>query len=546
MNARRMEEGPTHPPAPTDNGELKWVRHFLIFVVLSLLAVAGYLVLAQIQNGEFGFPLDDAWIHQVYARSLGTRGEFGFFPGQPSAGSTSPLWALILAIGYALHIDYRVWTIAVSILLMAASAAISARIARRLGANEFVGEWLVPLFVIFEWHLTWAAASGMEIPLFICLSLALVEVYQSSLHPFWIGIAAGLLALARPEGAALGLLVATGLIARAWQGKSPAVGQSIGGTEGNVSRWRELSRVLTFFVAFALFLLPYAAFNLWSSGSILPNTFYAKSQEYAELLVRPIPLGVWLTGHGQPLLAALANFLGRSLGLYRQPLLGAQILLVPGLAWICLKFVWTRKWDFVIPLVWIAMLPAMYAVRLPVDYQYGRYEMPIIPFIGIYGIVGTERILRIIPLRFVRRAWGLSIAVLVVAFAWLGANQYASSVAIINCEMVSTARWTAANLPAGALIAAHDIGAQGYFDSHPMLDLAGLVSPEVIPFIRDDSRLRDWMKGRGASYAVFFPTWYPKLAADPGFVSVHSGNCAVTKQAGEADLEVYKIALTPP
>jgi hypothetical protein len=73
-------------------------------------------------------------------------------------------------------------------------------------------------------------------------------------------------------------------------------------------------------------------------------------------------------------------------------------------------------------------------------------------------------------------------------FLW-GARFYADDVSFIEEEMVATAKWIAANTPADAVIAAHDIGALGYFDRHRILDLAGLVSPEVVPFIRDETRL---------------------------------------------------------
>ncbi len=61
----------------------------------------------------------------------------------------------------------------------------------------------------------------------------------------------------------------------------------------------------------------------------------------------------------------------------------------------------------------------------------------------------------------------------------------------------STARWSQTSLWVHAhtdsadLIAAHDIGALGYFGGRPILDLAGLVNPEVIPFIRDQEKLPD-------------------------------------------------------
>ncbi len=60
-----------------------------------------------------GFPLDDAWIHQTYARNLALLAEWAFIPGQLSAGSTSPLWTILLApgtwIGLALTIGPGFW-----------------------------------------------------------------------------------------------------------------------------------------------------------------------------------------------------------------------------------------------------------------------------------------------------------------------------------------------------------------------------------------------------------------------------------------------------
>ena len=51
-----------------------------------------------------GFPLDDGWIHQTYARSLAENGRFEYIPGVVSTGSTAPLWTLLLTIGYLLNL----------------------------------------------------------------------------------------------------------------------------------------------------------------------------------------------------------------------------------------------------------------------------------------------------------------------------------------------------------------------------------------------------------------------------------------------------------
>ena len=72
-----------------------------------------------------------------------------------------------------------------------------------------------------------------------------------------------------------------------------------------------------------------------------------------------------------------------------------------------------------------------------------------------------------------QKVWGITLVIVLTIFLVLGAVQaYALDVAIINTEMVATAKWIAANTPDDALIAAHDIGALGYYGQRNVLDLA--------------------------------------------------------------------------
>ena len=48
-----------------------------------------YLLVTYSRYGYFSFPLDDAWIYQVYGRNLAESGQWAFTPGVPSTGSTS-------------------------------------------------------------------------------------------------------------------------------------------------------------------------------------------------------------------------------------------------------------------------------------------------------------------------------------------------------------------------------------------------------------------------------------------------------------------------
>jgi hypothetical protein len=74
--------------------------------------------------------------------------------------------------------------------------------------------------------------------------------------------------------------------------------------------------------------------------------------------------------------------------------------------------------------------------------------------------------------------------------------------------MVEPAQWVSENLNAKDLIAVHDIGAMGYFTKNPMLDLAGLINPEVIPFMNDDQKIIGYMRGKNTKYFIGFSDWY--------------------------------------
>jgi hypothetical protein len=221
------------------------------------------------------------------------------------------------------------------------------------------------------------------------------------------------------------------------------------------------------------------------------------------------------------------------------PLAGGLLLLLPGvIVWVIQNrrdVKQQARWLWWLPLIWIAAHISVYALRLPVSYQHGRYLLPIIPIILLYGIVGTALLLDWLKARsakpvarVLRQVYALAIVIVFVLYVPIGARAFATDVAIINGEMVAVAQWLDRNTPPDAVIAAHDIGAIGYFARRPILDLAGLISPEVIPFIRDEAKLGDWMMTRGARYFVTFPDWYPQLKTR--WPPVFSGNSSFSPE----------------
>ena len=426
-------------------------------------------------GGYVGFPLDDAWIHQTYARNLAARGEFAFIPGQPSAGSTSPLWTGLLALGYLAHIDYRVWTYALGAGLLALNAWLVYRLVLRLWPQASTAALAAGLLVTVEWHLVWSAASGMETLLFSACAL-LVFVLDWPSHAGLCGLIAGLAVLTRPDGLSLLPFLAV----RAW-----VVGPR---------SWRPLVRSG---LAFASMFIPYLLLNVRLSGSPWPNTFYAKQAEYA--ILRSLPLWTRLANVG-----AL-------------PFVGVLALLLPAIMIVAGRAAYRRRWDVLAVLGWVVVMVSAYALRLPVTYQHGRYLIPVIPILAGVGVGGLAEIARPLSTRLLvrvtSRAWLAAVAVLGAGFWLRGALAYRSDVQIIETEMVATARWVAGHTATNDLVAAHDIGALGYFGGRRVLDMAGLVSPEVIPFIRDESQMRAWLDASGAAYLETFPGWYPSLSS---------------------------------
>ena len=472
----------------------------VVFGLISVAMTLLYLAFSR-AGGYLGFPLDDAWIHQTYARNLAERGEFAFVPGQPSAGSTSPAWTLLLALGYWLRIDFQVWAYLLGTVLLALNAWLAYRLVLNYWPAARGAAWAAGLLVASEWHLVWAAVSGMETLLLSALAL-LAFTLSPARHSGWLGLVLGTSLLVRPDA----LLLLPLALLRVLAGERRTLGQ--------------IARVLAGFgVVGALYLV----FNQWLAGSPWPNTFYAKQAEYAVLRAAPL--------------------LERLIQVGLLPFVGAQALLLPGLAAVALGAVRGRQWSWVLPLVWIAGMIGAYALRLPVTYQHGRYLIPVIPLVLALGAAGLARIVQLNATRLVvrvgSRAWLSAIALLAVVFAVLGAQAYTRDVQIIETEMVAAARWIRANTPADARVAAHDIGALGYYAQRELLDLAGLVSPEVIPFIRDEARLAAWLDSQEADYLVTFPGWYPALVQTQKGGLKYQTDGAYSPATGGENMAIY-------
>lgn len=477
---------------------------FLSILILTLLIAAALYIWRSWSVIGNGFPLDDAWIHQTYARNLAERGEWAFLPGESSAGSTAPIWTILLSLGYLLSVP----NVAFSYFLGLVSLLMIVWLVRAhlADARDFPYLLLILLLILisFEWHLLWAALSGMETLLLGMHLLIVVWGTARGWHPAIQGALVGLGLWIRPDGILTLLPVLWVLISHERFSK------------------RLLKEGLLILAGLVILAIPYLYFNFQLGGEWWPSTFYAKQVEYA-------------AAREAPLLLRLINmsFL---------PFIGPTALLLPGIVYHTIRAFRTRDWTCLAILLWIGAYIAAFAVRLPVTYQHGRYMIPLIPALFLLGFRGLVMIWNTWNdtqvSRILKRVWILSLVLITFAFWVIGADAYATDVAIIETEMVATAEWIAVNTQKSDLIAAHDIGALGYFADRRILDLAGLISPEVIPIMRNEIVLEAFLNDRDADFLMTFPGWYPQLTAERE--AVFSSEASFSPSAGGENMKVYR------
>ena len=455
---------------------LNWrIEPWVVLAVAALVAVLFYLIMSAVIF-RVGFPLDDTWIHLTYARNLAEHGEWAFRLGQHSAGSTAPLWTVLLSIGFFIGLAPYIWTYLLGWAVLTLLAVCAENTARKVIPSYQSRIPWAGLFFVFAWHLTWSAVSGMETLLHgLIIFVVLSELLRGSRRYLTMGLLAGLSVWIRPDGLTLlGPILFVALLSeKTWHLRGEAL-------------WRTL---LGFSSLFFLYLL----FNLSLSDNPMPNTFYAKQAEYS----------YWAS---MPLMSRIADYLW--------PILASPFLvLIPAaLVWL-VKNVRTRNWGVIAGLIWFFGYIAIYFMRLPA-YQHGRYIIPALPIMYLWGVLGLLELVsaprlskRIVPL------WQVTIVVLAIAFEFIGARQNADDVYWIESEMVATAKWVQQNVPPNARLAVHDIGALGYYVENPLVDMAGLISPEVVPFIRDENRLAEYLNANSVDFLIAFPSLYPQLTS---------------------------------
>jgi len=524
------KKSPKEPMPAAGAGHAITLALFLGLLVVHLV-VASFFISSDATGTDAawtGFPLDDAWIHMVYSRSVAETGVPCYNDGEPENGFTSPLWMIAGALPQLVERLTGVSAVAgVKVLgLLFGWLAACAMTVLLLGAGSRLQSALFGgLLVAASPVMVFASLSGMEVTLTAFVLLSAFCAFRGRAY-LGAGIFAALAILARPECVLLfGLLPMIYLVMERAGQKAP----------GGRSRGRDLLRLI---VPGLVVMALWAIWSLSVTGRLLPNTFYAKRQEGDYLDTTEFEEMIAAVWGKIPLAAAVA----------------IGVLSVAGLVWmvtqtgergsgeISRKGAKNRAaatnspladsfFSLVLVLFGIGFLFAICASREMLEggteyYYWWRYLVPALPFVWIPAAFGLDWLSKSGLSRAMRS--GLiavgAIAALLAGGGLLAGVKTTAATFAWNCQninevQVEFGRWINEKIPPDATVAVNDAGATRYFGRRKTIDLYCLNRYEgldemdrqaAFPQLPLPQKVQ-WLFQQKIDYLVIFPSWFPDV-----------------------------------
>lgn len=478
----------------------------VVVVLLPIFLCFVYYRFAVNQNKVRSFPLDDPWIHLTFAKNIFEYLSFSFYKNEMvTAGSTSPLFTILEAIGFFFTQNEMLIGYALGVIFF----VLSSYAFYKLSTFEFDKEIIFALltagiFVIDKW-MVFISLSGMETTMFIFL-LILSSYFYRKRMALPLGIMLGLLLWTRPDGIAfIGALIFDYALVKSYS-KNQLDLQLFTGKD-----YRKIA------LSFAVIAGLYFVFNYILSGSILPNTYNAKLTYYS------------------PEFRSRWDFLEYEVWEYFRT--GAYYVLMIGFLYSVGKLIYdiyTKTYNQnTLYIVFILLFVLMYFIKLPYAHRFGRYMMPLIPFFILTATIGFRDMARIINKYTNNPLFSKSIFYILVGVTYFigvknydeNRENYSSQCRYIYERQVMAAQWLNKYTKEDDVVATHDVGAIGYYSGRKIVDVAGLVTPELIDKINDlnyVNYLQTYMKEKGVTYLAFLREWYRVSNQNPLFTTAYS------------------------
>jgi len=460
------------------------------------------------------FPMDDSYIHVVYAENLAHTGHLEFNVGEfAGIGSTSILWVLAIGLLVKLGLSGVVATKALSLLCLFMTLASVIWL-----LNEWVPRvaprcpaWLRMVAAVlagFSGNMIWFGLSGMETLCFLGLAL-LTLVFYARDNWIGVGIAAGLAVLTRLEGGAL----VVALLVVHFIGKPG-------------SKKADLVRLIAPAVLVFLLVFPWLAYLHSTTGEWLPTSFEGKKLVQGEATREAfgdlglsglaqiglvVVVGLWVAyaslwvyglGFGFP---PSINHVGSEVGgggvdiwLIGAALLGLVALPLTVLGWSAL---WrsrkgllrdTHGRALVAFLLWALLHNVSYAFLFPSLGTASRYQALnhiLLWMVPLLGVAAMNR-----P-TWQRVAFaGLAVMLAANLIYWRGT--YGANLKHMREVRFAAAEWL--NRTPGRT-AAFDIGALRWHSEEPIVDLGGLSNADFVDY-QLSGRVGEFLKREGVTH----------------------------------------------
>jgi hypothetical protein len=450
----------------------------LLLIVLLAVGLRLFLLFAAHATEE------DFYITLRYVENIANGVGFVYNPGARVLGTTTPLYTLALALFMKLGLDPLLWGKLLSIAAEGLACWFTYRLGKAIG-RPGVGLAAALCLAVAPTNLIWAT-KGMEVGIVAATAVFTWMAWAEKREiPAWIG--ASLLVLLRIDGAALAFILLLASLVRTRR-----------------LPWRGL-------LAFAALLAPWLLYATLTFGSPVPVSLQAKLIVYGRL-----------AGPGFPYLRPFLTLMTHNpLGAF----LMLGLLLYPfGVIWRCLRafyepstsdpeeiattsvshspdtprpFRWPKETLLLAPLAWITLYYS--GMALSKVYLFGWYFVPPTPIYYLVGILGWTLSTELLQ--------SLGVGVWKWLYALFSGSKTRSAMAVlassILLSLLIVPRVLATlkagqndeeslRIPIGLWLREHSaptdsvmlepIGYIGYFSRLPVVDMVGLVSPEVLPF----------------------------------------------------------------
>jgi hypothetical protein len=514
---------------------------FLVSFIIFVVYLTGSLSAG---GGQVLMPLDDTYIHFQYARQIAAGQPYIYNPGLPAtSGATSFLYPYILAFGYLIGfqgLNLGLWAMLVGMVTLALSMWLIYLITlstllplekntesevTRTGQRPVPTIFHMAIALIFGLNgaVSWHFMSGMETGLTILFMLLTLYLFVQQAWKACL-ISAAVLALLRPEGGLLAMVVA-GLVAwQLWLSRQNITDQN---DKTRTHKSASLQGYVVYLIlpVLALFIQPLV--NWIFTGSTVASGNSAKSI----FGMIPPDVGVMLgriaENFGRMWLELLTGYSPRE-GWYLAP-----PLTLLALAGVCVLWQKHQRWLIALIVLWMLVGTAAVATLDPAFWHFKRYQMPLIALVfplAAWGLLGLYERWRPI---------GISATVLALVGSIFTGTQFLSNY-IVNVHYVyqqplQMATWLELNTPEDAVVAVHDTGLMRYMGGRTTVDMVGLTTAGAAD---------PWRNGPGAVAEFLEKARSDYIAAYGEGHGLGLGYLAKTDLYGEP-LALFQVALNP-